>query len=663
MLQLQNIELTLGQRPLFDGVSALINPGERVGLVGPNGAGKSTLLKVIAGERPADGGDVILGNGATVGYLPQDGVDPDPKKSVFEEVESGFPEILSLRKEVEHAQQQLETLDPESAEGKRVLERFGRLQSRLEQSGSWTLTSDIERILSGLGFSETDFSRSTTEFSGGWLMRIALARLLLRRPMFLLLDEPTNHLDIESLDWMERFLASYEGAVIIVSHDRAFLDTLTTRTLALDAGALYDYAGNYSFYEKKFAQEQELLERQAENQAKQIKETEEFIDRFRYKATKAKQVQSRIKQLEKLERIQTRKKRDEISFRFPQPERSGQIVMELKGADKSYGEHVIFDGLDYQISRGDKVAVVGPNGAGKSTLIRMLAGNEALSGGERRVGHNVTPVYFAQHQADDLETSKTILEEMTDHAGHVGETQIRSLLGCFLFTGEDVFKKISVLSGGEKSRVALAKMLITPANFLILDEPTNHLDMDSKEILQEALSQYEGTCMIVSHDRAFLDPIVSHTLEIQPGFVKSWPGNVSNYLAIRAQRREAESGHGKPSQPKSTSGGAASDSGRTGLSKKEERRIRAQKRKAEFRTVGPLRKRLSKLEESIQQKESRRDEIEDVMARSDFYDDPEQVKTVSMEYEELRQELSDHYSKWEELAGRIDYLEQETSDA
>ncbi|MGM0506603.1 MAG: ABC-F family ATP-binding cassette domain-containing protein [Bacteroidota bacterium] len=661
MLQLQNIELTLGQRPLFDGVSALINPGERVGLVGPNGAGKSTLLKVIAGERPADGGDVILGNGATVGYLPQDGVDPDPEKSVFEEVESGFQEILTLRREVEQTQEQLETLDPESPEGVRALERFGRLQSRLEQSGSWTLTSDIERILSGLGFSEEDFTRSTTEFSGGWLMRIALARLLLRRPTFLLLDEPTNHLDIESLDWMERFLASYEGAVIIVSHDRAFLDTLTTRTLALDAGSLYDYAGNYSFYEKKFAQEQELLERQAENQAKQIKETEEFIDRFRYKASKAKQVQSRIKQLEKLERVQSRQKRDEISFRFPQPERSGQIVMELKRAVKKYDENVIFDGLDYQISRGEKIAVVGPNGAGKSTLIRMLAGNEPLSGGERRVGHNVTPVYFAQHQADDLETSKTILEEMTDHAGHVGETQIRSLLGCFLFTGEDVFKKISVLSGGEKSRVALAKMLITPANFLILDEPTNHLDMDSKKILQEALAQYEGTCMIVSHDRAFLDPIVSHTLEIQPGFVKSWPGSVSDYLVMRAERREAESS-GR-SQSKSVANGATTDSGRTGLSKKEERRLRAQQRKAESNTVGPLRKRLSKLEKTIQKKESRKDEIEEVMAQRDFYDDPERVKSVSLEYEELRQELGDHYSKWEELAGRIDFLQKETTGA
>lgn len=661
MLQLQNIELTLGQRPLFDGVSALINPGERVGLVGPNGAGKSTLLKVIAGERQADGGDVILGNGATVGYLPQDGVDPDPQKTVFEEVESGFPEILSLRREVEQTQNQLETLDPESTEGARALERFGRLQSRLEQSGSWTLTSDIERILSGLGFSERDFSRSTTEFSGGWLMRIALARLLLRRPTFLLLDEPTNHLDIESLDWMERFLASYEGAVVIVSHDRAFLDTLTTRTLALDTGFLYDYAGNYTFYEKKFAQEQELLERQAENQAKQIKETEEFIDRFRYKASKAKQVQSRIKQLEKLERVQSRQKRDEISFRFPQPERSGRIVMELKGAVKRYGENVIFDGLDYQISRGEKVAVVGPNGAGKSTLIRMLAGNESLSDGERRVGHQVTPVYFAQHQADDLETSKTILEEMTDHAGHVGETQIRSLLGCFLFTGEDVFKRISVLSGGEKSRVALAKMLITPANFLILDEPTNHLDMDSKEILQEALSQYEGTCMIVSHDRAFLDPIVSHTLEIQPGFVKSWPGNVSNYLAIRAERRENEAN--KKSSQKSSERASAANAGPSGLSKKEERRLRAVQRQAESRTVGPLRKRLSDLEKAIQKKESRKDEIEEVMGGSDFYDDPDRVKTVSLEYEELRQDLTGHYSKWEELAGRIDYLEQETAGA
>ncbi|MCC5940077.1 MAG: ABC-F family ATP-binding cassette domain-containing protein [Balneolaceae bacterium] len=647
MLQLDAITLHFGERPLFDGISATINPGERIGLVGPNGAGKSTLLKIIAGEQQADSGSVKMSNDATVGYLPQDGVEPDPKLTVFTEVEQAFKEILALRDELAAIQVKLETLTPNSNEHNKTLEQFGTVQHALEHSGSYTLQADIERILMGLGFSEPDFSRSTTEFSGGWLMRIALAKLLLRKPTYLLLDEPTNHLDIVSLQWIEQFLNSYEGAVIIVSHDRAFLDGVTTRTLALSRGDMFDYAGNFTFYERKYAEEMELLKKKYENQQKEIKQTEQFINRFRYKATKAKQVQSRIKQMEKMELIEIDDEQSEISFRFPPPERSGQIVLKLQNLVKTYGDNTVFNGIDYEVERGDKIAVVGPNGAGKSTLIRILAGHEPITSGNREIGYNVTPGYFAQHQADELNPANTALDEMKLAGSNESETRLRTILGCFLFVGDDVFKKVKVLSGGEKSRLALAKMLLNPGNFLIFDEPTNHLDMQSKSILQQALQQFEGTLMIVSHDRDFLDPVVNKTLEVQPGRVKTWLGNVSYYLDKQAE----EAGNLAANQ--------TADKASDGLSRKEQRRMEAEKRNALSKKIKPLQKRLEETEKRVEKLEERKAEIELEMADTSFYDNPDKVKKTSMEYESIKNELAELLNKWEEIAGRIEFIEGE----
>lgn len=653
MLHLDGISLFFGERPLFDNISAIINPGERIGLVGPNGAGKSTLLKIVAGEQQPDSGEVNRSNESTVGYLPQDGVDPDPELTVLQEVEQAFSEIMKLREEQIELEQQMNREEPGSDEHNRAVERFGQVQQQLETLGSYTLQADIEKVLAGLGFSRDDFNRSTTEFSGGWLMRIALAKLLLRNPTYLMLDEPTNHLDIESLQWIEQFLKNYEGAVIIVSHDRAFLDSVTTRTLALKRGRLSDYAGNYTFYETKYEQEQELLRKQAENQEKERKQTQEFIDRFRYKATKAKQVQSRIKQLEKMDEIVLDEEQSEIAFRFPPPERSGQIVLKLENLVKRYGEKTVFDGIDYEVERGDKIAVVGPNGAGKSTLIRILAGLEPISGGKREVGYNVTPGYFAQHQADELDPKNSPLDEMKRAGSNEAETRLRTILGCFLFTGDDVFKKVRVLSGGEKSRVALAKMLLTPGNFLIFDEPTNHLDMQSKNILQQALQQYAGTLMIVSHDRDFLDPIVSKTLEVQPGRIKTWLGNVSYYLDKKREEDQAEA-----SQAESASGNGKETSDQSGLSRKEQRRIEAERRNALSKKLKPLKKRLDEIETEIATMEERKEEIETEMADTSFYDDAERVKSTSLEYEEIKSGLADRLNKWEEIAGRIEYIEE-----
>ncbi|NGP89816.1 ABC-F family ATP-binding cassette domain-containing protein [Aliifodinibius halophilus] len=651
MLQLENISLTFGEDTLFDGISTIINPGERVGLVGPNGAGKSTLLKIIAGEINQDSGTINMSKAATVGYLPQDGVDPNPDLTVYEEVESAFEGIQKLEKAVQQAREKLANLDEGSPEYQKAMERVGSLQSKIERSGAYSLESNIEKILMGLGFTPEDFNRSTTEFSGGWLMRIALGKLLLQRPMYLLLDEPTNHLDIESLRWIEQFLSSYDGAVIIVSHDKAFLNKITKRTLALENGELFDYAGNFDYYKEKHADYKEHLRKAYENQQKEIKEIQEFIDKFRYNASKAAQVQSRIKQLEKMDIIELDEREEEIFFEFPPPERSGAVVMELEDVRKQYGKNVVFEDLSYTIDRGDKIAVVGPNGAGKSTLIRIISGIEDIDGGNREPGYNVTTSYFAQHQADELDLDKTVFEIMRDAAPKATETRLRTLLGCFLFQGDDVFKKVSVLSGGEKSRLALARMLLMPANFLIFDEPTNHLDMQSKSILQQALQQYEGAFMIVSHDRDFLDPIVDKTLEVRPETTNTFVGNVSYYLE-KVEEREQEA---DASQDNSES------NKKNGLSRKEERRIAAQKRQRKSKKLKPLKKKIEPLEEEIELKEERKQEIEDLMAQSDFYDDEDRVKEISMEYEKLKGELVEVYAEWEELAMKMSEIEEEFS--
>ena len=665
MLVLEQLSLHLGERVLLDKISTIINPGERIGLVGANGAGKSTLLKIIMKQRESDSGTISLSGTETLGYLPQDGVDPDFSLTIIKEVETAFSEIFDLEAQVNNIQHTLAHIDHNTDEYTKLLDQYGILQTQLENSGLYSLRSEIEKVLMGLGFSNNDFDRSTSEFSGGWLMRIALAKLLLRKPTYLLLDEPTNHLDIESLQWIEHFLKSYEGAVIVVSHDRAFLDMLTTRTLAIRRGKMSDYAGNYSFYERKWQEERTLLINAQKNQEKQLKDTQEFIERFRYKATKARQVQSRVKQLEKIEMIEVEDDLASVSFRFPEPERSGQVVMNLDRVTKRYGANTVFEGLDFEIERGDKFAVVGPNGAGKSTLIRILSGNEPIQAGVRRIGHKVTYSYFAQHQAEDLDLSSNPLEVMLMAGSGEKESRLRNILGCFLFTGDDVFKKVKVLSGGEKSRLALAKMLLSPANFLIFDEPTNHLDMSSKNILQQALQQYEGTCMIVSHDRAFLDPIVNKVLEIRPRQIHTYLGNVSYYLDKKKEELEhvsvSNNASDKSHQDRSkvilpqNNGNDCTD----GISRKEQRRLEAERRNELNKKIRPLKKKLGQVEKEIENNELRKVEIEELMVNTDFYEDNEQVKKVTLEYENIKKTLTNLMYKWEEYSMRIEAVEEE----
>jgi len=638
MLALEQITLQYGSRVLLDGVSFLFNPHDRIGLVGSNGAGKSTLLGILTGSVVPDEGRVSKASYVTVGYLPQDGI-ASHGTSLYHEVESAFEDIVTIQRELSEAQQALTTLDPQAPEYADTLEVMGELQHKLEDLDAFRMKSKIERVLLGLGFFMSDMERQTEEFSGGWQMRIALAKLLLQEPSLLLLDEPTNHLDIDSLQWLEEYLRTYNGAIILVSHDRAFLDSLTTKTLALSSGKLEEYSGNYSFYEKEKEVRKSLTLNAYKNQQDKLKQTQEFIDRFRYKASKARQVQSRIKQLEKMDLIEIESEEEGIRFRFPQPQPSGRVVMELKKVTKHFGAHRVFNGLDYKIERGDRIAIVGPNGAGKSTLSRILAGVEPFDSGQHVPGHNVTLSYFAQHQAEELDHSMEVLEVVDEVATGEIRKKLRSILGSFLFHGDDVFKRVSVLSGGEKSRLALAKMLLQPANFLIMDEPTNHLDMRSKAVLQDALGQYEGTYAIVSHDRSFLDPIVNKVLEVSLTGVKTYLGTLTEYLTRKKEER---------------SGIVAATPRRvTTTNEKERRRIEAGKRQERSNNLKPLRQRLQKLENEIEQYETKKREIENRLADPEFYKRGEESREALREHKALQSDLENCYAEWTNLTDQV----------
>ncbi len=656
MLSARDITIQYGERYLFREISFTIGAHDRIGLVGSNGAGKSTLLKILAGLAQPDSGTVNKAHYVTVGYLPQEGISSSGR-TLYQEVESAFEDVLLVRTEIEEAHRQLETLDPSTPEYMDTLEVFGELQLKLEDLDAYRMKSKIEQVLIGLGFSEEDFGRQTDEFSGGWQMRIEMAKLLLKEPSVLLLDEPTNHLDIESLQWLEGKLQNYNGAVVLVSHDRAFLDNLTRRTWAFTLGRLDEYSGNYSFYQKEREIRREQQLNAFRNQQQQIKQTEQFIERFRYKATKARQVQSRIKQLEKIEQIEIEDEEDEIHFHFPRALQSGSIVAEFRDVHKSYGSKQVFRGLNYKIERGDRIAAVGVNGAGKSTFVRMIAGVEPLDAGEIVEGYNVTRSYFAQHQAEELDLGSDVLGVVDTVATGEIRTKLRTILGAFLFRDDDVFKRVSVLSGGEKSRLALAKMLLQPANFLIMDEPTNHLDMRSKKVLQEALKEYSGTFVIVSHDRAFLDPIVNKVAEFSHGTVRTFVGNVSDYLFRKNQ--EIERNVSTLRKDNGEKGPGESERQTVEVSAKERKRIEAERRNELSRKLRPLKDELRKVEAEISKFEARRKEIEGLMADPEFYKDADGAKNASMEYKEIGSRLEDKYFKWGELTEKIERIEKE----
>src|SRR5437773_2604601 len=528
MIQLSSAGKRFGNKLLFEGADLLITSKDRVGLVGANGTGKSTLLKVLAGLEMLDYGSASVAKGISAGYLPQDGLALSGK-TVFAECMSVFSRLRNMETELEDLTAKMAELDHTSAEYEAVAERYHRIQHEFRTHDGYAIEAQVGTVLAGLGFRPEDWHRMTEEFSGGWQMRIALAKLLLQKPNLLLLDEPTNHLDIEARNWLEEYLANYPFAFVLISHDRYFLDVTVNRILEIWNKKMWVYSGNYEKYLTQKTQRQEQLEAAYRNQRERIEQLEVFINRFRYQATKAKQVQSRIKELEKMERIELPEEEKTIHFSFPQPKPSGRIVAEVAGVAKSYGPKQVFSGVNFIIEKGDRIALVGVNGAGKSTLIKLLAGTEPLSAGEFRLGHNVQSDYFAQDQYKELDEEVRILDDLGRVSPSSREADLRKLLGCFLFSGDDVFKRIGVLSGGERNRYALLRMLLHPANFLLLDEPTNHLDMRAKDVLLEALSKYTGTVVFVSHDRYFIDKLATRVFEIGDGRVEVYPGNYEDY--------------------------------------------------------------------------------------------------------------------------------------
>jgi ATP-binding cassette, subfamily F, member 3 len=576
MIQLSGAGKRFGHKLLFENTDWLITPHDRVGLVGANGTGKSTLMKVLAGLDTFDYGSLIVAKGTTAGYLPQDGLSLSGR-TVFAECMAVFTELHAMERELETLTHQISELDHASAEYADVADRYHSLEHEFRTRDGYSIEAEVGRVLQGLGFRKEDWDRQTEEFSGGWQMRLALAKLLLQKPNLLLLDEPTNHLDLEARNWLEEYLHDYPHALVLISHDRYFLDVTVNKIAEIWNKRFWFYIGNYDKFVAQKTQRNEQLQAAYRNQRDRIEQLEVFINRFRYQATKAKQVQSRIKELERIERIEIPPEEKTIHFSFPQPKPSGRIVAEFEEVAKSYpakadtngGEKEVFRDVSFLIERGDRIALVGVNGAGKSTLIKLLAGTELPTGGEFRLGHNVQADYFAQDQYKELDQDARILDDLAEMSPRSTQTELRSLLGCFLFSEDDVFKRIGVLSGGERGRYALLRLLLHPANFLLLDEPTNHLDLRAKDVLLNALMEYTGTVVFVSHDRYFIDKLATRVFEIGGGKVEVYPGNYEDYLwrkqggsakqneAIRQQLKAIEPALETPSNGNQGSGDAA----------------------------------------------------------------------------------------------------------
>lgn len=529
MIQLSAAGKRFGHKLLFENLNWLITPNDRIGLVGGNGTGKSTLLKIISGMDHFDTGDMTVMKGLTTGYLPQDGLSLSGR-SVFQECLSVFAGVQQLEVELEELSARMSDLDPTGPEYAAVTERFERVSAEFAAADGYTIEARVGTVLDGLAFPKEEWTKRTEEFSGGWQMRIALAKLLLQQPDILLLDEPTNHLDLEARNWLEEYLGSYPNAFILISHDRYFLDVTVKKIVEIWNKGVHFYSGNYDKYLVQKNDRRLQLEAAYRNQRDRIEQLEAFINRFRYQATKAKQVQSRIKELEKIERIEVPPEEKTIHFSFPQPKPSGRVVAEFVNVSKSYGQKKVLDNVNFIIEKGDRVALVGVNGAGKSTLIKLLAGTEPLTSGDYKLGYNVDVDYFAQDQYKELDPNSVMLDDLSSIAQKATVTELRSLLGCFLFSEDDVFKRIGVLSGGERNRYALAKMLWRPSNFVLLDEPTNHLDMRAKDVLLESLAEFTGTVVFVSHDRYFIDKLATRVFEIGEGEVRVFPGNYEDYL-------------------------------------------------------------------------------------------------------------------------------------
>ncbi|PKN16155.1 MAG: ABC transporter ATP-binding protein [Deltaproteobacteria bacterium HGW-Deltaproteobacteria-23] len=636
MLHLKNIRKEFAGKPLFTDISWHLKKGERVGLVGENGAGKSTIMRIIAGQIELSSGELQFAKGATVGYLPQDGL-VTSGTSLFEEALSALAELQSMEDELRALTLELETLDHSDPRHEAALERFGGLQEEFRVKGGYTKEADVGVVLTGLGFLPAQWQRDCGTFSGGWQMRIALAKLLLQRPNVLLLDEPTNHLDIEARNWLEEYLCAYPFSVMLVSHDRFFLDKVCSRIAEVWNHTISDYHCNYTNYLLQRDERISALREAKRRQDEEVEKLEDFIRRFRYQANKASLVQSRIKTLEKIERIAIPPERKKIHFQFPEPPKSGRVVMELNGVTKRYGAHIVLDRIDLTIEKGEKIALVGHNGAGKSTLMKILSGGE-FQGGSRLDGHNVVIDYFAQDQAEALDSSKSAYDELYTDAPYDMVPRLRDLLGAFLFSGDDIHKPVSVLSGGERNRLALAKMLLRPANLLLMDEPTNHLDLFSKEMLLDALRSFTGTVVFVSHDRHFIDGLATRVVEVEAGGLTSYPGDYEYYLA---KKEGAASSAPTPSQITSHQS-PVTDS-------KEERLRSREDDKQRQREERSRQKRLAEIEAAIEKAESGLKLLEEKLADPAMASDYSVLQKLGEDHTASEARLARLYEEWEEV--------------
>jgi len=634
MVSVSNISYFIGGRPLYENASMFVKPKDKIGLIGLNGRGKSTLLKIINGDLKLDAGSISKSGDCTIGFLNQDLLSYQTEDSILTVAMGAFKEVVDIERQIEHIIKKLESEYSED-----LVEKLSKLQEKYDHLDGYTIQSKAEEVLEGIGFATADLHRPLKEFSGGWRMRVMLAKLLLEKPSLLMLDEPTNHLDLPSIEWVEDYLRNYEGAVIIVSHDRIFLDNVVTKTVDVTMQQLVTYEGNYSFYLEEKELRQEIQQNAYENQQQKIRQTERFIERFRAKATKSKQVQSRVKALDRLDMIEeVVDDTAAVNFKFKFNQQPGRFIVTLKNISKSYGSLELLRNTSISIERGDKIALIGANGKGKSTLLRIISNNEPIEG-ERTLGFNVIQAFFAQHQLESLHVENEILEELKQAGSGKTEQELRNVLGCFLFSDEDVFKKIKILSGGEKSRVALAKTLISEANFLLLDEPTNHLDFISENILIQALQQYKGSFVVVSHNRHFVTQVANKIWYIENKQIKEYPGTFDEYEYWRKKNALVP----------------------TELPKKEQKVESAPKPKQQSSPTNEaklkaLEKDLKKIEDQISEFERLKGAYENEMTKPEVFINNEKLKEVQSGFNKALADLGDANKKWEELATRIDGL-------
>ena len=651
MLSVTGLSQSYDDHELFSGVTFTVGMSDRIAVIGRNGSGKTTLFEIITGSIMPDSGSVSLRRDTTIGYLRQD-VQPLSERTLLEYVSGSSDVVTNLAHKIRLVQEDLaEEKGEETLNG--LLRKLGELQSLFEARGGYSSEHEAKMVLSGLGFAQSDFGRPLPEFSGGWRTRIELARLLFLSPDILLLDEPTNYLDLETQRWFEVYLKRYHGAILVTSHDRAFLNNVVSTVIAIEDEGVIFYRGDYDSYVLARGKDIETRQAAARRQEREISRQMRFIERFRAKNTKASQVQSRIKQLEKIERITVPRSTKKIHFNFPQPPRSGRVVIELKHVAKSYGQHVVYRDLSLTLERGDRAAIVGINGAGKTTLLRMLAGVLPFEGGRRVLGHNVTTGYFAQYYVESLNPHNTIIEELRGVAPGEPEQRLRGLAGAFLFSGDDVTKNISVLSGGEKTRVAIARMLMRPASFLLLDEPTNHLDIPSREILTDALNAYKGTMCFITHDRTLIREAANKIIQVRDGRVTVFPGSYDDYLwqsgpsDREAAMIETRPGTGQLHRPA------------TAVEKRQRKALEGRLRNEYHRGISPVKERMTRIEQELAATRERIQEIEGMMADPTHYENPQNVVAVNREYMALREKVARLTTEWENLAAEADRIDLE----